>query len=398
MKKSIKLIPITIVTAFILFNACSKNQEDPPRASFTLSPDIARVGDTIYFQNTSDGAINFEWDFGDGNGSTQENPWHIYSENGTYSIHLTVTNTTGSDESTMRVLISSWSLKKDIPTARGMHSGSAVNGKIYIFSGVDHYGGGALEKVEEYNPETDTWTKKSDMLTARQCLTTSVVDGKIYAIGGGDCPNYNNYLDFVSSSTVEEYDPATDTWSTKSSMSTTRWDHSACVVDGKIYILGGSDSWPWEGIFTMEMYDPATDTWTSIETTLPRAIIGAGTAVVNGKIYVFGGELAGNGNRTDEYDPATNTWTQKTDMPTKRDDVSCGVLNGKIYVIGGESKTYEVLNTVEVYDPTTDTWTEGEPIIIPRWTHTSYNVNGKIYVISGRGESKVTPEVEVFYE
>jgi N-acetylneuraminic acid mutarotase len=47
------------------------------------------------------------------------------------------------------------------------------------------------------------------MPTARWALSTSVVDGKIYAIGGAG-PVWQALR------TVEEYDPATNAWGTKS--------------------------------------------------------------------------------------------------------------------------------------------------------------------------------------
>ncbi|MHC4686674.1 MAG: Kelch repeat-containing protein, partial [Planctomycetota bacterium] len=52
------------------------------------------------------------------------------------------------------------------------------------------------------------WTTKSPMPTARYVLSSSVVDGKIYAIGG----------DPAGASTVEAYDPVTDTWTRKANM------------------------------------------------------------------------------------------------------------------------------------------------------------------------------------
>jgi N-acetylneuraminic acid mutarotase len=55
-----------------------------------------------------------------------------------------------------------------------------------------------LSTVEAYDPATDTWTTKAPMPTARQGLAAAVVNGSLYAIGG-----YNgSYL-----STVESYTP-----------------------------------------------------------------------------------------------------------------------------------------------------------------------------------------------
>jgi hypothetical protein len=47
-------------------------------------------------------------------------------------------------------------------------------------------GGTVLSTVEEYDPKTNTWTKKANMPTPRVALSTSAVNGKIYAIGGYD--------------------------------------------------------------------------------------------------------------------------------------------------------------------------------------------------------------------
>jgi hypothetical protein len=55
----------------------------------------------------------------------------------------------------------------------------------------------------------DIWTTRADMPTPRWGLSASVVDGKIYAIGGGQ-GMIGKYM-----SPVEEYDPATDTWTKK---------------------------------------------------------------------------------------------------------------------------------------------------------------------------------------
>ena len=53
---------------------------------------------TIQFKDrTLGGAINWDWDFGDGNSSTLQNPSHTYTTNGTYTVKLVATNIIGSD-------------------------------------------------------------------------------------------------------------------------------------------------------------------------------------------------------------------------------------------------------------------------------------------------------------
>ena len=42
----------------------------------------------ITFTNNSTNAIGYTWDFGDGNTSTETNPVHIYTQDGTYNVTL----------------------------------------------------------------------------------------------------------------------------------------------------------------------------------------------------------------------------------------------------------------------------------------------------------------------
>jgi len=258
-----------------------------------------------------------------------------------------------------------------------------VDGKIYAIGGAGP-SWQALRTVEVYDPATDTGTTKSEMPTARQGLSTNVVNGKIYAIGGGAASSVS-YTSVETFSTVEEYDPATDTWTTKSPMPTSRGFHSANVVDGRIYVIGGSHaSYPARNhVRTVEVYDPSTDTWTQ-KGDLPRGIGAGFSSVVDAKIYVFGGY--GGSRRVDAYDPSTDTWTTKSEMPTALHALSTSVLDGKIYAIGGYVPGVAGdpgVATVEVYDPATDTWTTAPDMPTGKWGPRTSVVDGKIYVIGG---------------
>jgi hypothetical protein len=86
----------------IIFSAC---QKDLPTASFTHSSDSYEAGDTVKFTSTSSSANNFEWNFGDGNTSAVENPWHIFNLTGSFEVKLKVTNDDGYDETSSSVII-----------------------------------------------------------------------------------------------------------------------------------------------------------------------------------------------------------------------------------------------------------------------------------------------------
>jgi gliding motility-associated-like protein len=67
-----------------------------PAANFTAPVTInCQIPLTVNFQNTSNGAISWLWDFGDGNTSTQQNPVHTYSNYGNFNVKLIATNNAG---------------------------------------------------------------------------------------------------------------------------------------------------------------------------------------------------------------------------------------------------------------------------------------------------------------
>ncbi|MEZ5045258.1 MAG: PKD domain-containing protein [Saprospiraceae bacterium] len=62
----------------------------PPQADFMMDKSTAEVGETVSFTNLSENATSYEWDFGDGNSSTEAEPTHAFTEVGTYTVKLTV--------------------------------------------------------------------------------------------------------------------------------------------------------------------------------------------------------------------------------------------------------------------------------------------------------------------
>ncbi len=90
------------------------NVFNPPIAGFTHSTN----GLDVTFTNTSSGALNYEWDFGDGSGGNGVNPLHSYAAAGTYSVSLIAETNNGCldtafDDVTVNVLPSSISSSLD---------------------------------------------------------------------------------------------------------------------------------------------------------------------------------------------------------------------------------------------------------------------------------------------
>lgn len=78
---------------------------DAPIAAFSpLTNPIYIPNATAYFNNSSSNANNYNWDFGNGATSTDENPWMTYSTPGTYTVTLIAQNgLCGSDTATFDI-------------------------------------------------------------------------------------------------------------------------------------------------------------------------------------------------------------------------------------------------------------------------------------------------------
>lgn len=63
-----------------------------PIASLTASNSTPLVNDIVTFTNSSTNANGYIWDFGDGNTSTDENPWNTYDTEGQYTVSLIAIN------------------------------------------------------------------------------------------------------------------------------------------------------------------------------------------------------------------------------------------------------------------------------------------------------------------
>lgn len=286
-----------------------------------------------------------------------------------------------------------WTKAAPFPHPEEELYGTVANGKWYVLGGFG-IGGNAPGLVFEYDPAADRWTQRKDMPVHVHHQAQTEHNGKLYVFGGclkgisGEGGTQNAW----------EYDPVADSWRALAQMPVKRCSAIAEQVAGKIYVIGGLE--PMEnGQGTRvsgrnEMYDPASDTWTSrspMPTTRNHAFSGA----VNGKIYVIGGRLGAgnipvttNVDTVEEYDPATNLWGPvKERMPTPRSGGGYTVCNGRIFAGGGEWITRELhaaFKALEAYDPATNTWQ-----VLPSLPGAVHGnafgcLNGKLHTVSGK--------------
>ena len=85
------------------------DQNEPPTASFTTTPDSPDAGATVSFDASAsgdtDGSIaSYEWSFGDGETATGATPTHTYDAAGDYDVTLTVTDDDGATAQTTQTV------------------------------------------------------------------------------------------------------------------------------------------------------------------------------------------------------------------------------------------------------------------------------------------------------
>ena len=88
-----KLILITIIIPFLI-SSCVRY----PYSDFYTSKVNVKTFEIIEFYNTSTNYDYVEWDFGDGDFSTNPNPTHHYSNPGIYTVTLTVYGNQGHED------------------------------------------------------------------------------------------------------------------------------------------------------------------------------------------------------------------------------------------------------------------------------------------------------------
>jgi len=282
----------------------------------------------------------------------------------------------------------SWTSKANMPTARHNAASAVIGDTLYVIGGST---GDETSLVQAYDQGTNTWLSKASLPAPRTSARAALVNGKIYVAGGG-----NNNVHYT---TMQVYDPVSNSWSTSSAMNAVgRTGPGVAALDGLVYVAGGHNGTV--SLASMEIYDPATDSWTyKASMSVGRHHIGL--VVVAGKLYAIGGHDGSAGiptNLVEEYDPVLNTWATKSLMPTARQQFGIAVVNDRIFVIGGEvTIPTAVISTVEEYDPATDTWVTVTNFPNEAGLVAAKTINARIYAAGGN-EFQPTVFLNTLYE
>lgn len=281
-----------------------------------------------------------------------------------------------------------WKTNQPSPILFGNGQGTAVNGIIYMS------GDGLSQSANlyEYNPAIDKWKVVKTLPDARWSGAACTVNGKAYFIGGAtfDCCTHNGSYTVYHPS-VLEYDPVLNSVTKKSSMPTKRRGFAACVFNGKILTFGGgrsiSDSSQEEEypLSVIEQYDPATDTWTSIGA-MPIARLWPACASIGNYIYITGGTTDSTKSRLDRYNPSDNTWSSMPNMPAGHTAyyAAVGAAIGTMFIVfGGSDDANNEIKDVNIFETTTNQWRNGSSMPVARSGGVAVTIDPIVYILGG---------------
>lgn len=267
----------------------------------------------------------------------------------------------------------------ELDTVRQEHSVAALRGEVYVIGG---YTPMITSSVLAYNPETMTFREVEDFPEPFNHPNVGVVGDTLIVAG--------YYINGMTTPTdaVWAYDPDDDAWTERTPMPANTERGAACtaVLDGKIYVFGGAREG--ESSALVSAYDVAADAWEELpDMPVRREHCAAGA--IGRKLYIAGGRadgIEGLDTTAFEFDPTSPGYVPIATMPTPRGGVAAAVHAGRLFVFGGEGSDDDpngVFPDVEAYDPVADAWEIFPPMDAPRHGFGAAVVDGRIYLMGG---------------
>jgi hypothetical protein len=175
-------------------------------------------------------------------------------------------------------------------------------------------------------------------------------------------------------------------WTTRRPMPTPRYGVAGAVLDGRIYVIGGSQT-PSEsrGMAVVEVYDPDTDTWDTSIPPLAEPRLNAAAVAFDGKIYVLGGRDGSELLESVEvYDPAQGRWEPAHDLREEKEGFAAVIHAGTIFLLGGFGEEGQFLDEVEALDVGSGEWEEQSwALSLPRASLSAVSLADSIFALGG---------------
>jgi len=353
------------------------------------------------YDDGSIGVMNDVWRF-QPSASSEQNPSHIYTNPGTYTVALQAYNANGYNSTIKKNLITvnsvasntsaNWTRSTEHArfSPRISFASAIFNNRLWVIGGMLNNPSTYFNDVW-YSSDGISWTRAtaSALFSGRYGHTVVAYDDKLWVIGGYDAPNH--YLNDVWYSS----DGVTWTEATGHAAFSPRLLHTSFVYDGKMWVVAGEIAEK-PAVYTNDVwYSSNGVTWTrAAEHAAFPARGGHGSVIVNNEMWVIGGigDTFGDVRYNDVWHSADGVnWNAVTTNAafTPRYYFNPVAVNNTIWVIGGFNKT-NALN---------DIWASSDGIswdrvisttkFPPRFAHQAVTKNNIVWVIGGWDENNV---------
>ncbi len=302
-----------------------------------------------------------------------------------------------------------WSVGVSLPVPLSQFGAAVYRGAIYVAGGLTD--GGSVAAVFRYASGANEWERVADLPTFRRETHLLVASDSLFAAGGFNVPPNNVLFEdqrmwvydvegdawlerpslpdgrhdpamvstgdqiilvsgglgsmdhggLTPGDTAAIYDVRTGEWRYSSSaMSVARSSAMAALIQGKIYIFGGGRATDGALADVIEVYDVASDTWSSLDATFDaQNVYTMAPAMLGDEVHFLGGFVPVPGApHLDQhlvFNVMSGDWTRAAELPTARGSASAVMLDGQIIVMGGfrwsQALPDAITDTVEVYTP-----------------------------------------------
>ncbi len=227
----------------------------------------------------------------------------------------------------------------------------------------------------------NTWNQETPLPNGKSSHTSEVINDMIYVIGGHEGNG-------IPTDKLEILNTKTNTWSLGAPKNIPVLTAASAVIDGKIYVFGGLQNISQASSATniVEIYDPKSNSW-SYGASMPNGIYGSSAIAFDSKIYLIGGvtNTASFLQNIWVYDTKNNTWSVGANLPRLNAFSSVEIFGDKIYMIGGftPSNGEEGTTNVSIYDISANSWSSGTPMPNKRFCSTSEVYGHYLYIFAG---------------
>jgi len=282
----------------------------------------------------------------------------------------------------------SWLHGTNPDAARAEFSAVTLADKLYLLGGTNF--SGATTDIRAYDTKNNSWEKLNSLAVQRQRASSVAYNHetkpRIYTFGGINSG--------VHLKTAEVYDVELNTSELlQNSMGIGRTYAAVAMLGTNIYVFGGDSD---ESSKSFEVFDTTRNSW-SIPGILPNKRSHATAVALNNKIYLIGGKVGEHNDKTasdtiDIYTPGLDSWETGSTLNIARALPGSAVLNEKIYVFGGLDFNNRPTNAVDSLTPFTRNpdgkalWSIEDSLPRDSITTLGGSFENKIYLLSEEGD------------